>query len=191
MNIAKDRVVAIDYTLTDAKGKVLDTSSDSGPLSYLHGKQNIISGLEKALEGKTEGDKLKVTVQPEDGYGQRDESLVVNVPLDRFQGADSVEAGMQFHAESNDGVRLVTVTKVANGMATVDANHQLAGEVLNFDVTVVAVRAASDEELAHGHPHSPDSSCGCGGCGSDCEGDCDCDGECEDGGCGDEGCGCH
>ena len=183
MNIATDHVVSIDYTLTDVNGQVLDTSEGTGPLSYLHGKDNIISGLEKALEGETEGDAFKVTVPAAEAYGVRDEHLVINVPLDRFQGAGNVEAGMQFEAETPDGSRLVTVTKVAAGMATVDANHPLAGQDLNFDVKVVAVRAASAEELEHGHPHVEHSGCG-GGCGDGC-------------GCGDEcgdddssGCGC-
>jgi len=189
MNIAKDRVVSINYTLTDVNGQVLDTSEGSGPLSYLHGNENIISGLEKALEGKSEGDSLKVSVPAAEAYGLRDEQLVINVPLDRFQGAGNVEAGMQFEAETAEGNRIVTVTKVANGMATVDANHPLAGQDLNFDVSVVTVRAASQEEIQHGHPHATQAgcgdSCGCGdecGCGDDCG--------CEDGAESGSGCGC-
>lgn len=178
MNISKDHVVSIDYTLTDDKGQVLDTSSGNGPLSYLHGANNIIIGLEKALEGKTEGDALQVNVPAAEAYGVRNEQLVMNVPLDRFQGTDSVEAGMQFQAETPEGARLITVTKVQNGMATVDANHPLAGMDLNFDVKVVAIRAASATELEHGHPHVESSGCNCG------------DGGCGDGGCGD-GCDCH
>lgn len=189
MIVAKDRVVSIDYTLTDASGEELDSSSGTGPLSYLHGHGNIISGLEKALEGKGEGDALKVTVKAVEAYGERDESLVVNVPLDRFQGAGAIEAGMQFEAETAEGSRLVTVTKVASGMATVDANHPLAGKDLNFDVKVAVVRAASAEELEHGHPHVEHSGCGCGcgdDCGDGCGDDCGC-GE-EEGGCGCGGC---
>lgn len=154
MNIDKDCVVSIDYTLTDTDGQVLDTSSGAGPLSYLHGNDNLIPGLEKALEGKTAGDSFKVTVPAAEAYGTRDEQLVINVPLDRFQGAGTVEAGMQFEAETADGNRIVTVTKVENGMATVDANHPLAGMDLTFDVKVVDVRVATTEELEHGHPHT-------------------------------------
>jgi len=176
MNIAKDCVVSIDYTLTDPDGQILDTSAGAGPLSYLHGNDNLIPGLEKALEGKTAGDSFKVTVPAAEAYGLRDEQLVINVPLDRFQGAGTVEAGMQFEAETADGSRIVTVTKVANGMATVDANHPLAGMDLTFDVKVVDVRAATAEELEHGHPHMHDD-----GCGDDC--DCGDDEGCDCGGC--------
>lgn len=196
MNVAKDRVVSLSYTLTDPQGKVLDSSEDTGPLAYLHGNDNIIVGLEKALEGKNEGDAFKVTVKAAEAYGDRDEGLVVNVPRDRFQGVSSIEPGMQFEAETAEGSRLVTVTKVTDSMVTVDANHTLAGIDLTFDVSVVAIRAASAEELQHGHPHVEHShgGCGCGdgGCGDGCG--CG-DGDCGDGcGCGEDsgcGCGCH
>ena len=191
MNIAKDRVVSLTYTLTDSEGKVLDSSQDTGPLAYLHGNGNIIVGLEKALEGKNEGDSFKVTVPAADAYGVRDESLVVNVPRARFQGVEDIQAGMQFEAETADGSRLVTVTKVSPEMVTVDANHTLAGMDLSFDVSVVSIRAATAEEIEHGHPHHEHAGCGCG-CGDDCGDECEC-------GCGDEeeggsscGCGgCH
>lgn len=193
MNVTKDRVVSLSYTLTDPQGKVLDSSEDTGPLAYLHGNDNIISGLEKALEGKDEGDAFKVTVKAAEAYGERDEGLVVNVPRARFQGVASIEPGMQFEAETAEGSRLVTVTKVSDEMVTVDANHALAGIDLTFDVSVVAVRAASEEEIKHGHPHSEHShgGCGCGGgdCGDDCGEGCGCGGDSEESsGC---GCGCH
>ncbi|QQO11297.1 peptidylprolyl isomerase [Breznakiella homolactica] len=173
MEITKDRVASFDYTLTDKENQVLDSSSGSGPLSYLHGHDNIIPGLEKVMEGKKEGDTFTVTVPAAEAYGERDERLVINVPLDRFEGAEVVEAGMQFEAETPEGNRIVTITRVADGMATVDANHPLAGTDLTFDVTVAAVRAATSEELEHGHPHIA------GGCGDDCScGDGDCGGGC-------------
>ncbi|MEJ5189457.1 peptidylprolyl isomerase [Treponema sp. J25] len=176
MNIAKDCVVSFDYTLTDAEGQVLDTSQGSAPLSYLHGSNNIIPGLEKALEGKKEGDSFTVTVPAAEAYGERDESLVINVPLDRFQGVDVVEAGMQFQADTAEGPRIVTVTRVANGMATIDANHPLAGVDLTFAVTIRSVRPATEEELAHGHPHEDfDDACG-DDCGEDCGPGCGCGG---------------
>jgi FKBP-type peptidyl-prolyl cis-trans isomerase SlyD len=184
MTIEKDRVVSLMYTLTDSEGAVLDSSTDTGPLSYLHGGGNIIVGLEKALEGKTEGDSFKVTVPAAEAYGVRDEGLVVNVPRARFQGVAEIEPGMQFEAETAEGSRLVTVTKVSADMVTVDANHTLAGMDLNFDVSVVAVRGATEEELEHGHPHSEHQGCGCGG---DCGDDCGCGDE-EEGGCGCGGC---
>jgi FKBP-type peptidyl-prolyl cis-trans isomerase SlyD len=153
MNIAKDQVVSINYTLTDVNGQVLDSSQETGPLSYLHGNDNIIPGLEKALEGKTEGATLKVSVPAAEAYGLRDEQLVINVPKSQFQDAGTVEEGMQFEAETSDGSRIVTVTKVEGDMVTIDANHPLAGMDLNFDVQVVGIRAATEEELEHGHVH--------------------------------------
>ncbi|MDR3247360.1 MAG: peptidylprolyl isomerase [Treponema sp.] len=171
MNITKNRVVSIDYTLTDAGNNTLDSTGGADPMSYLHGYQNIIPGLEKALEGKSQGDSFKVTIASADAYGERDAQLIVTIPLDRFQGADNVEPGMQFQAETPDGeYRMVTVTAVEDNQVTIDGNHPLAGLDLNFDVTVVDVREANAEELEHGHVHShghhhQHEDCdGCGGC---------------------------
>jgi FKBP-type peptidyl-prolyl cis-trans isomerase SlyD len=156
MLIAQDKVVLIHYTLTDAAGKVLDSSSGGEPLAYLHGQGNIIPGLEKALDGKQAGDKLNVRVEPAEGYGVRDDSLVQQVPRRAFGGAPNVQPGMQFHAQSNEGqTRVVTVTRIQGDMVTVDGNHPLAGEVLNFDVEVAEVREPTGEELEHGHVHGP------------------------------------
>jgi FKBP-type peptidyl-prolyl cis-trans isomerase SlyD len=156
MLIAQDKVVLIHYTLTDDAGKVLDSSSGGEPLAYLHGQGNIIPGLEKALDGKQAGDKLNVRVEPAEGYGVRDDALVQQVPRRAFGGAQSVQAGMQFHAQSAQGqTRVVTVTRIQGDMVTVDGNHPLAGEVLNFDVEVAEVREPTGEELEHGHVHGP------------------------------------
>lgn len=155
MRIEKDKVVSIDYTLTNLQGEVIDSSKGREPLPYLHGASNIIPGLEAALEGKSSGDQVQVTVQPEQGYGQRDPQLVQGVPRDRFQGVSNIQAGMQFTAQTPQGRRIVTVTKVDEAEVTVDANHPLAGVTLNFDVTVKDVRDATPEELQHGHVHGP------------------------------------
>jgi len=155
MEISKHKAVAIEYTLTNDSGDVLDTSEGQDPLSYLHGAGNLISGLEQALEGKSEGDELKVTVSPEDAYGQRIDELVQKVPRDRFEGADELEVGMRFHATSNHGETLVTITEVSDDEVTVDGNHPLAGQTLHFDVKIVDVRDASPEEVEHGHIHGP------------------------------------
>jgi FKBP-type peptidyl-prolyl cis-trans isomerase SlyD len=155
MVIAQDKVVLIHYTLTDDAGKVLDSSSGGEPLAYLHGQGNIVSGLEKALDGRQAGDKLRVRVEPADGYGVREDSLVQQVPRRQFGGAN-VRPGMQLHAQTSHGhARVVTVTHIAGDMVTVDGNHPLAGEVLNFEVEVTEVRDASGEELEHGHVHGP------------------------------------
>ena len=143
------------YTLTNNKGEVLDSSQGGDPLTYLHGSGNIIPGLEKALTGKQVGDKLQVTVEPAEGYGVHDPALVQQVPKRAFQGVPNIEAGMTFHAQSSQGPMRVTVTAVQGDMVTVDGNHPLAGETLNFDVEITEVRAATLEEIAHGHVHGP------------------------------------
>jgi FKBP-type peptidyl-prolyl cis-trans isomerase SlyD len=156
MQVEKDKVVSIDYTLTDSQGQVIDSSNGRPPLEYLHGKNNIIPGLERALEGKNEGDAVKVSIAPGEGYGERDANLVQSVPKEMFKGVDNIEVGMQFQAKGPNGApRIVTITKVEGENVMVDGNHPLAGETLNFDVKVMGVREASAEELQHGHVHGP------------------------------------
>jgi len=155
MQISANMVVSIDYTLTNNRGQVIDSSSGREPLAYLQGHQNIISGLESALEGKSAGDRVQVTIAPAQGYGERDEALCHSVPRKMFEDADQVQVGMQFHTMTEHGPQVVTVTAVDAEQITVDANHPLAGETLNFDVTVVEVREASPEEREHGHVHGP------------------------------------
>jgi FKBP-type peptidyl-prolyl cis-trans isomerase SlyD len=154
MRIAKNSVVSIEYTLTDAEGAVLDSSKGQPPLTYIHGNGNIVVGLEEALEGKEKGATLKVSVPPAKGYGERDASLSQIVPREMFD-IEELEPGMRFHAEGEHGTHVVTVTAVDNDSVTVDANHPLAGQTLNFEVTVMGVRAATEQELAHGHVHGP------------------------------------
>jgi FKBP-type peptidyl-prolyl cis-trans isomerase SlyD len=167
MNITKDRVVSIDYTLTGKDGQFIDSTSGAQPLDYLHGYQNIIPGLEQALEGKAEGDKFQVSIPAAEAYGERDEGLVIEVPRENFGDAEAIEEGMQFEASSPEGSNVVTVTGVDGDTITIDGNHPLAGMDLNFDVTVIAIRDADAEELAHGHPHHEH---GCDECGPDCPG---------------------
>jgi len=155
MQIAKGTVVSINYTLTDDANNVIDSSAGGEPLAYIHGADNIIPGLEKALAGKTAGDRLEVSVSPQEAYGLRDEALAQVIPRDRFESAQDIEIGMQFQTPTSDGVSVVTVTGVDNENVTVDANHPLAGMTLHFSVEVVAVRSATSEELDHGHVHGP------------------------------------
>lgn len=151
--IANDTVVSINYTLTNDKGEVLDQSQGE-PLAYLHGHHNIIPGLESALEGKTVGDKLTVTVAPEDGYGEYVAEAVQEVPRANFQGVDNIAVGMQFQTQTSDGhVMLVTVKDVTDEQVIVDGNHPLAGVALTFDVQIADVRPATADEIAHGHAH--------------------------------------
>lgn len=153
MQITTNTVVHMHYTLKDDSGKVLDSSSGSDPLAYLHGAGNIIKGLEKALEGKQAGDKLSVKVAPEEGYGVRDESAVQKVPRRAFQGVRDLQPGMRFTAQGSHGPVDVTVVAVQGDMVTIDGNHALAGVTLNFEVEITKVREATPEELMHGHVH--------------------------------------
>jgi FKBP-type peptidyl-prolyl cis-trans isomerase SlyD len=155
MNIAKDSVVAIDYTLTNSEGEVIDSSEGGEPLHYLHGAGNIIVGLESELEGKSSGDSLSVDVKSELAYGQRVEALVQEVPKEAFGELGELEVGMRFQAETEQGPVPVMVTGLTDETVTVDGNHPLAGQDLHFEVTVKEVREASKEELEHGHVHGP------------------------------------
>lgn len=153
MEISADRVVTIHYTLKDDAGTILDSSAGGDPLAYLQGHGNLVAGLERALEGRQEGNSLAVVVSPADGYGTRDESLVQRVPKRSLQGAGAVKKGMQFQARTEDGMRLFTVAAVIGDMVTLDGNHPLADQTLHFEVQVVGVREATPEELEHGHVH--------------------------------------
>lgn len=154
MLIAANKAVSIDYTLTNDAGEVIDSSAGGAPLVYLHGAGNIIGGLEKALVGKTVGDELSVSVEPEEAYGEYSAELVAVLNRSMFEGVDELAVGMQFHASGpGGGMQIVTIRDIEGEDVTVDGNHPLAGQRLNFQVKVVAVRDASAEEVAHGHIH--------------------------------------
>jgi len=153
MQIAADSVVLIHYTLKDDDGKVLDSSVGGEPLAYIQGHGNLVSGLEKALEGKSRGNRIAATVAPAEGYGMRNEALVQRVPKRSLQRTGEIRKGMQFQAQTEEGMRVFTVTTVVGDMVTLDGNHPLADQTLHFDVEVVDVRAATAEELEHGHVH--------------------------------------
>ncbi len=150
--IANNSVVSFHYTLTNAEGEVLD-KSEGQPLVYLHGAGNIIPGLEEALLGKAVGEKLVVTVPAAKAYGEYNPEMVQSVPAQMFQGVDNIQAGMQFQAQTDDGVQIVTVKAVEGDEIIVDANFPLAGQDLTFDVEIVEIREATQEELDHGHVH--------------------------------------
>ena len=154
MQIAANKAVSIDYTLTNENGEVIDSSAGGAPLAYLHGAHNIIVGLEKALEGKQAGDEIEVTVEPQEAYGEYSAELVAVLNRSMFEGVDQLEVGMQFHASAPDGgMQIVTIRDIEGDDVTVDGNHPLAGQRLNFKVKVVEVRDANAEELSHGHVH--------------------------------------
>ena len=158
MQVAKNKVVSIDYTLTSPEGEILDTSKGADPLTYLHGVNFLISGLERALEGKSTGDAFKAVVPPDQGYGEHDAELVETLPRSVFggmQGRD-IRVGMAFQGRTEAGLREVKVVAVDADTVTIDANHALAGKTLHFSVNVVDVRDATAEEISHGHVHGPD-----------------------------------
>src|SRR4051812_36081775 len=120
MDIDKDKVVSIDYTLTGDEGQVLDSSQGRGPLAYLHGNNNIIPGLGSALQGKSQGDQVNVTIQPGQAYGEHDPRMVQTVQRSAFQGAPNIAPGMQFQGNTQSGPRVITVTKVEGDNITID-----------------------------------------------------------------------
>ncbi len=153
MQVAANAVVAFDYVLTAPDGKVIDSNEGAGPLAYIHGQGQIIPGLEAALEGRTTGDAFQVTVPPEKAYGVRDSALVQVVSRDMFESVNELEVGMRFRASLEDGEHVFTIVGLDDKQVTIDGNHPLAGTTLKFDVKVVEVRAATAEELDHGHVH--------------------------------------
>lgn len=195
MKIEKNVVASLAYKVMLEDGVVVDQSTAEAPLDYLHGHNNLITGLEKELEGKVAGDKFSATVTPEEAYGEHNDALVQRVPSDVFQGVEEIEVGMRFLADTDQGPIPVEITEVDGDEVVVDGNHMLAGQTLTFDVEVVAVREATEEEVQHGHVHQE------GGCGHDHdhdhEGGC-CGGEDHDHGeekkdgcCGGGSCGSH
>ena len=154
MHIEANKVVRIDYTLKNDQGAVLDSSEGNEPLSFMYGNGQIIPGLEAELAGKAAGDRFSVSLEPKDGYGEYDESMIFEVPRTKFQDDTQLEEGMQVQGQSGEGrVQVFTITSVGDENVTLDANHPLAGHTLHFDIAVVDVRDATPEELDHGHAH--------------------------------------
>ena len=154
MQIADQKVAVIHYKLTDSEGQVIDSSEGQEPMPYLHGAANLVPGLEKELIGKAAGDKLSVVVTPEDGYGHKDAAMIQELPRTSFGGVDEIEVGMEFHAETENGMQVVEVIELTDETVTIDGNHPLAGVELHFDIEVVEVRDATATELEHGHIHA-------------------------------------
>ncbi len=153
MKIARDTVVTLHYTLTDDSGEVLDTSAGGEPLGYLHGHGNIIPGLEKALEGNSAGFKSVVTISAVEGYGEKNLNAVFDAPRKHFPGDMRLAPGVRVQTQGEHGPMTLTIVKVTDDSVTLDGNHPLAGRTLHFDVEILAVRGATEEELVHGHVH--------------------------------------
>ena len=161
MKIGKHAVATLHYILKDDAEEVLDMADESQPFVYLHGVGGMIPGLEEALDGSEAGQNITVSVPPEKAYGVRDDNRTQDVPREMFAGVDDKEmfVGAQFHAQTGDGMEIVSVVGIDGDTIKIDGNHPMADETLHFDVTVVSIREATQEEIAHGHPHGPD---GCG-----------------------------
>lgn len=156
MQIAKNCVVTLNYRVTDTDGELIDDGSH--PMVYLHGGYDgIFPRLEEMIHGKDIGDKVEVKLQPEDAFGDYDESLVLMEPLSLFP--ESIEVGMQFERMTEDGEDEIvyTITDIADGKVVVDGNHPLAGVAIIFSCTVADVRPATEDEITHGHPHEPET----------------------------------
>jgi FKBP-type peptidyl-prolyl cis-trans isomerase SlyD len=159
MNIIADKAITINYTLKDDEGKLIDESKDSSFI-YLHGHNNIIPGLEAALNDKAKGDTFSLVLEPKDAYGEYNDAITQVIPSSAF-GDEKIEVGMQFHAEGEDGQPvMITISEINGNNITIDGNPPLAGVTLNYDVEVMNVRDATEEELSHGHIHAHGESCG-------------------------------
>ncbi len=155
MQIAKNAVVSLNYTLKNGEGTVLDTSEGREPLVYLHGVGALIPGLENELNGKSKGDKMNVVIAPEDGYGSRRDDLLKVVSKDGFQGEEEMQVGMQVQLDTEHGPAIALISKIDGNDVTLDLNHPLADMTLHFDVAIEDVREATEDEIAHGHVHGP------------------------------------
>ena len=155
MKIGKGRVVRMNYTLRDESGTTIESSQGREPLTYLHGFGHLIPGLEKTLDGSQAGLQTKVTIMPQDAYGEKDPQAVIRAAREDFPEGLTLEPGVEVQTDTPDGPITFTVVSVEGDEAVLDANHPLAGKTLTFDVEVLDVREATADELAHGHVHGP------------------------------------
>jgi len=155
MLIGNNCVVSINYTLKNDSGSVMDESPEGQPLVYLHGAAGIIPGLETELTGKAIGSEFKVSITPEEAYGEHQPHLVQQVERNQFPADIDLTVGMQFQAQTEGGPMPVIITELSDETVTVDGNHPLAGLNLHFEGSIADVRDATEEEISHGHPHGP------------------------------------
>jgi len=154
MKFGPQKVIRFDYTLSDNDGEVIDSTEGQEPLAFIYGSTALKPALREKMEGRQSGDSFQVTVQPEEGYGLRDEKLIKEVGRDMFGDIEQIKAGMLFQTANADGATdMVTVVAVSDNTVTVDHNHPLAGVTLNFAIDVIEVRDATQEEINHGHVH--------------------------------------
>jgi len=153
--IAANSVVTFHYSLHDSDNSFSESSHGKSPVVYMHGHHNIVPGLESEMEGKGSGEKFTATVKPEDAYGLHDASAVQRVPIKHLASKGRLVPGQMVAVNVEGGARHALVLKVGHFHVDVDLNHPLAGKTLLFDIEIVDVRAATEEELHHGHAHGP------------------------------------
>ena len=157
MQITADKVVSFNYRLSETGGELLESSYDAEPTLYLHGHNGLLAALENALEGKSVGDKTTISITPEEGYGVRQEGAVQRIPMKHLHGHEKLKGklkpGMKVAVNTQHGPWDAVVLKVGKFNVDIDSNHPLAGKHLDFELEVIEVRDASDDELAHGHAH--------------------------------------
>ena len=151
MQVAENTVVTFEYTVADERGKLIESSRDGEPMCYLHGAGRIVPGLEMDMEGRSAGDTFSVTLAPNQAYGERDESDFHVFTREEMVGLGEFRLGMQLQAQdASEGMRILTVSRVEDDKITLDGNHPLAGQTVGFDVTILDVRNATEEEMGHG-----------------------------------------
>ncbi|MGP4846033.1 FKBP-type peptidyl-prolyl cis-trans isomerase [Marinobacter sp. 1Y8] len=155
MPIEKNQVVLFHYNVSDDQGNAIESSRGGEPNAYLHGHGGVIQGVKEALEGRDAGESFSVTITPDKAYGQRKADAMQRVPLKHLRGAKRWKPGMVAQVQTDQGPRHVVVVKVGHKFVDVDTNHPMAGKTLTFDIEIIEVRAASSEEIAHGHAHGP------------------------------------
>ncbi len=155
MQIGPDKVVTFHYTLRDAAGETLETSTGGEPSAFLHGAGNILPALESAMTDKCAGDSFSSVLGAEQAYGERKPGRQQRVPIKHLSFKGKLRPGMVVQLNTNEGLRAVTVLKAGRHSADIDTNHPLAGQQLQFDIQIEDVRDATAEELSHGHVHGP------------------------------------
>ncbi|WP_319371866.1 peptidylprolyl isomerase [uncultured Ilyobacter sp.] len=153
MKIEESKVVVLDFILTDEDGNILEDTKEVGPFAYIQGFGDFIPKIEEILEGKTEGFQSKIIVSPEEGYGEYDEELISEMSKEDFSEFDDIYEGLDFQAETDEGLMEFVIKSIEDDVVLVDGNHPFAGKNLTFDLKVTEVRDASEEELEHGHVH--------------------------------------
>lgn len=153
MNISKNSVVQLHYSLFDEEGKLIEQTEADHPVAYLHGHKNMLDGFEKALNGKAVGDHASFTLSPDQAYGKRKEDAIARIPVKHLQGSKHWKSGMKAWVQTDHGTQQVVIVKMGRFMADVDTNHPLADKTIRFEVDIISVRQANPEEISHGHAH--------------------------------------